>query len=648
MGLMDAARGVLEDRLGVAIRPTQEVERMQEGWDRARQLAEEAEDLAFHSLNYWQGRPVEMVFERRQRLAQRARVAFWQDPIGGRTTEMLADFALGNGLSIPSAEDDEVQEVIDRAWKDPKNQEVLTSFDAQRAVSNTLKTQANLFPAAYIRAGKVRVSFLDADTIRDVVPDPEDELRPLYYIGHRRIFRWNVQEDRPEFEELTESGKPKVTYYEHWRNVEDAKREREEEPGLEPLPNVPQEKLDPGRALVHHVRTNRLERQHFGVPSAARSLRFLSAMNQFTESRVSKALASAAFVARRVVRGGPSQVTKAAGSVLNQVGELGAAYRGELGGAPIGDPETQYGQTPPPAASWWTANPGDQLESLDLKSGGGEAQADAQIIRAPIASSEGWGQHYIGDASNANLATATTLELPVLMMVSAWQELLEGLYRWFTDLAIEAAVRAGELGGVTERGQTERTLTELRITEAEDKAEMERRTEKSLDYKFEMPYPGRRNLPDVMGAVQQVIAAMATIGANEPLLEQAMIFMLSHGFQVTDSTEIVEEIMEAYRKNREEAKKAMEKMQGDPNADPNADPEAETEGGEGASQYGEKRKGSPPQEQMGGAQESWIPEELRSDITGFAEDAGELFRRHVEEPARIAALAVNGASEPRS
>jgi hypothetical protein len=649
MPLFDTAREFLAERLGYALVPTERLDQMQEEYSRAHSIVQDAEELSYHALGYFSGRPVEMVFEKRQRLAQRARIAFWQDPLAGRSTEFLADFSLGNGIQIPRAEEERVQQVIDRAWKDPKNEEVLTAFDAQRSTSNTLKTQANVLLAAYIRAGRIRVTWLDADTIRDVVPDPEDELRPLYYVGARRVFKWNVDQDRPEFEELTEDGKPKVTYYKHWRNVEAAEEEREADSSLEPLPVIPPAKQAPGDPVVLHVRTNRLERQHFGIPSAARSLRFYSAMNQFTEARVSKALAAAAFVAKRVMRGGPSQIAKAAGSILQQAGEL-AEWRGELGGAPKPyEPVTPEGQPPPPSGSWWAANAGDQLESLDLKTGGGEAQADAQIIRAPIAAAEGIGQHYLGDASNANLATASTLELPAMMVIQAWQELLEAIYRWFTDRAIEAAVRDGELGGLTDRGDHAKALTELCISEEEDKAEMERRTKSKLDYKFEMPYPGRRNLPDVISAFGALTGATTTLGlgVNEPLVETALDFLLTHGFQLANATDVIEAIMDAWRKAREEAERELEELRKagmDPN-NPQAGGYQWSPNGGGKngktddlrSQYGERRRTPPPKGDMG---ESWIPREIRADISGFEEDAEELFTRLVLDPAKIAMLQI--------
>jgi hypothetical protein len=76
-----------------------------------------------------------------------------------------------------------VQKVIDEAWSDAKNEEKLTGFIAQRKLSNELLTAGELFITLYTANGRVRVGKLDADTVVDIVPDPEDEERPLWYLA---------------------------------------------------------------------------------------------------------------------------------------------------------------------------------------------------------------------------------------------------------------------------------------------------------------------------------------------------------------------------------------------------------------------------------------------------------------------------------
>jgi len=1011
---LEQLREAVEERVGISVRSRDTVATLEESAEQFKTFAMEAGEMAYQALTHLNQRPHEMPRERRNRIAQKARQAFVSDPLAGREVEMLADFALGNGVAMAEAKDDDVQEVIREAWKDANNQEKLTSFDAQRALSNTLRTDANLYLTGYRGNGKFRVGLVDGDSVTDFVPDPEDRLRPLWYVTKTRKIMWDFDKDVPKFESDGEGGQPKekVTYYPHWRNYAEAKSEREarDEPALQ---EPPEHKKDPGEAVIFHLRINRLTEQIFGTPPFARSLRFYchdeetetltaegwkglaelrerwadgsalqlaavddhgvlryetpsamaddhfegemlafrargmdmlvtpnhrmalsgggftqadvaggsripavahlasptaiqevvlpavyeheeaalttsrargaaerrtrvlaalaggasmpdvavregitrqrvwqlagdrrsshpkaqrseqrldadgffswlgwwiaegdsrgvvtqkltsdrlravqeacrgsglagtertdgvmwqwraarpkqlmawirenaglgaankrvpsvvfdasveqqervldglmggdgtptdwaqkggryctvsrqladdvqrlvvntgrratvrwvdrsrwgmrgiwtvsialtptwrlpvaeevpykgavycftvpsgrlitrrrgavaitgnSAMNQFTESRVAKAQAAATFVARNVLKGGPKQLAQSAQSVLQRTGELGTS--GGFGEDQLDEPARRKNPSP---GSFLFQNEQEKLESLNLSTGGGEAQADAQIIRAPLAASSGFGQHYLGDASNANLATATTLELPVLMMVQAWQEVLEQLFRWFTDMAIEEAVSSGRLGGAGNREDGDKPLSELRLTEAEDKAEAEKRTGKDLSYTFEMPYPGRRNLPDVLAAATTMLG-IPTLGTNEEMTKVILGFVLTHGLQLAEPSDTLEAIMEEWRKAREEADKqaeeerqaAIAQMQGgDPNAPSNASDDDE------GSQNGEKRRGKDPSGDMGEELEH-VPVDLRPGVEMLDAEVNELFRELVADPA---------------
>ena len=125
------------------------------------------------------------------------------------------------------------------------------------------------------------------------------------------------------------------------------------------------------------------------------------------------------------------------------------------------------------------------------------------------------------------------------------------MFRWFVDLVIQEAVRAGRLGGLAERpaleeseGPAERlTLSELRLSEADERAEMEARTGKDLTYTFEMPYPGRRNLPDVVTAVTSLAQSYDPAGVNVPLRRELLYFFARDGLGVDDPKRWVEEIL---------------------------------------------------------------------------------------------------------
>lgn len=650
------------------MQPTPRVRALEESAREYSAFQGQAQELAYSTLDYFNSRPQEIRPERRQRLAQRSRVAFISDPLAGREVEMLADFAFGRGIGRPRCVDKTVQEVVDEAWTEPGNVAELTGFGAQRAASNDLKTQANLLALLFEGGGTVKVGWMNFDDVIDVVPDPENRRRALYYLARERHYRWNTKTNSPAFDEATMGplGMPKLKYYPHWQNLELAEKERDADPSLEPLPVIEPDRLGAGK--VYPVSINRLGEQHFGIPPFARSLRFYSAMNQFTEARVTMAQAATAFVAKRVIRGTPSMVRRQAESVLNQSGELSS--RDVMGSGDFGrmsEERRAWGggrQAPIPPGSIWNENESDTLQSLSLNSGAGQAQQDASIIRAPISASSGFGQHYLGDASNANLATATTLELPVLMLVQTWQQYFEELYTWFVDRVIESAVNAGRLGGniasADALAEGDKPLGELRLSEALDKRQAEKLTGKDFRFTFEMPKPGRRALPDVTAFVTQTLIAFDPMGTNLALRRALLAFAVSEGLQIDDVQGLVDEafppnvalvpLPDAGGGNPLSTVLLGQtaRIQRDLTTAPKKPHKSGPDGAPAATGTGAKQQSTAPDKAKGsGAMQAaeWLPDDLRPSIDRYVEASGDLFAALVSTPAVAAALQIEPAAE---
>lgn len=646
----------LTEWTGLTVADASQYGELQEAAGQLNAVLDEAEDLADRALDMVHGVPREAEILHRRVYAKRSRTAFIHDPLAGAEANLRANFAFGKGISRPEANDESVQQVIDRAWDDPVNARKLTSYAAQRKRSNDLLTEANLFPTYFERNGRIRVAFLNPGEVTDIVPDPEDDEVPLYYVAHKVRQEWDFDADmpKPTIGVEMDGGRERVYYYAHWRFVEAAFQWAAEQGGSKPPLPPPQKQAAGG---VEHIAINQIGRTHFGIPPWTRSLRFYSAMNQLTEAQVQMRQGAASIIAQRTRRGGQKDIQKLAGNVLSMVGEFGAKRFGATGrpsDPPNAGPGTEppVGKAPPPAGSWLSTNEGERLEAVNLSSGASQAAQDAQIVRAPIAASSGFGQHYLGDASSTNLATATTLELPTLMEVSAWQETFEGLYRWFIDRAIESAVRAGQLGGIISEASTPtdtRPLNELRLPE--DKEEMERRTGIDLSYSFEMPYPGRRNLPDVTSSVVSLIAAIDPLGVNVPLRRKALDFYARHGLQVDDPAAWVDEVLPEDPAEQIPGSVGFG-MLGQGGEEGEGDEEEGTANAKGdgresteRSQRGERRKGGPPSREMGGGPkaremlDAVLLEGLTIDpdalTAAVVADAGQEFGALMSDPAAL-------------
>jgi hypothetical protein len=558
--------------MGKTVLDVKDAEQLRESAVAYDDLRAEAEELAYWTL-YRNGRKGEMRPERLARLAHRCRTALVQDPLAGAEADLLANFGFGKGVGVPGAEDEDVQQVIREAWTDGVNEQKLTSFAAQRLRSNQLLTDSNLFVVAYRGKGRVKIGFIDPDRVVDIVTDPDDEERPLYYVVEDRAgAEWDFENDMPKAGSMMGPGIPTnptggaipVTYWPHWRNVEDVDIERRDA-GLPPL-----EKPDPrktAKGVVEHFAWNRVGNALMGTPVWARTLRFYSAMNMLLESHVAMAEAASSFIAKQGLTGSPDQITRSANNILSQTGEIGAA---RFGGGP--DPDAAFdlgggrvGRPGPAPGSFLQENESSKLESLSLNSGAGQMMQTAQIVRAPIAAASGFGQNYLGDPSSTNLAGATSLELPTMMTVQAWQQFFVGVFSWFVDIVLETAIRAGRLNdavdrakkdaedqdpedwdqdgdGVPDREQDNRPLTELRLREADDRKELEARTGKLFDYTISMPYPGRRNLPDVVTTVTTVKQAFDPESKNVPLM-RGMLLFLAKEMNLDDPVAAVDEWM---------------------------------------------------------------------------------------------------------
>lgn len=650
MTFLDSLRERAETATGLAFRPVEEVARLEEVASQYDALSNEAEELAIHVMDYVSGRPQEVQADRRRALSQKSRVAIIRDPLAGAEANLRANFAFGSGIPKPQAADEEVQKIIDEAWDDPVNKRKLTGFEAQRHRSNEMLAAANLFPVAFRKNGRVRIGFHDADLVTDVVTAEEDDETPLWYVVRRKRSKWDFEmHTQVPLPDTQYDGLEQVWYVKHWRNVDDAEKDAADW-GTEKPPKPPESKVLDGD--MEHFRINRVGRTQFGVPPMARTLRFYSAMNQLTEAQVAMRQAAATIVAKRTRRGGPKDLMKAAGTIMGRSGELASARFGASprNAGPGTDPP--YAAAPPPAGSFWMENEGDNLQAVNLSSGSSQAAQDAQIVRAPIAAAVGFGQHYLGDPGSTNLATASTLELPTQMEVSAWQETFEQLLRWFVDLALEEAVRAGRLGGmagVDSDGGDARPLNELRIEE--DRAEMERRTDLDLSYSLEMPYPGRRNLTDVTQTVSAVMAAYDPGMRNNEMRRGFLDFLLRHGLQVEDPARLVDEmwpedgpdyVKEQVKREEEDRQLALDaykQQNGPPNPDPDADRSAAPqlnkdprESGD-KSQYGERRRATPPSPGMAQSlEEQMLPPELRSLLHG---DVDAEFAKILDDPRML-------------
>lgn len=461
----------------------------------------------------------DLPYENRLRMVREAREAWLRDPLAGAVVDLMNKFVFGRGVPMPRARDPKVQEVLEAVWNDPDNQAVLTGTQAQIALGTDLTIQANLYVAFFDHGddGKVKVGLVPHDSVRAAVRHPRNRQRILYFVSQVREYEWDFDAHRMK----AKAEVPKTRYYEHW-----ALRASEEESARagERLPAPAKADLAKGR--VYHIALNRTTEMAFGVPEFQRILPWVSSYNAFMAARVDMMRAAASLIMKAKAKGTPAQVRKAAEQQLTRRGPLGSAALPVQNEPPL---------VPPMNASTLFENESIDFQPLNLNSGAGQAAQDGAMIRSQVSASSGWPQHYLGASENAGLATATSLELPILKGVELRQELIEGLYRALFDRAIERAVETGVLS---------------REPDAEDGADVgeaatpddEREAERDLSYEFAMPNPLKRVLADLVSAATNVARSFDPNNTNLELSRVLLQIVLAEGFEVQDPAGLVKRI----------------------------------------------------------------------------------------------------------
>lgn len=573
---IEEAAGQTVTVAGHALVPEEKLAVLEAGFDDYRSLQRELELIGFGLFDFANRQPNEIASHTRRRIVQRARVVWANDPQAGAAVELMNDFVFGRGVPRPRCKDTKVQAWVDEAWDDPDNQEVLTTFEAQLALGIDLAVQSNLFMLVFDEGadGKVKLSILRHDDVIGAVPDPEKRHRVCYYIAHQIRVDWDYTNDRPAQPDFSINDKP--WYYEQWRNVELALNEEGRD---QPFVPAPSNRVKPGK--VYHVRINRGTEQIFGVPRFQRTLRWYSAYNDYVKDRLDIVKAAAAVIVKNKIKGTPDQVARDATMLISKASQLTAHI------PPQGFTAGSLG-----AAGMWHENDTSTLAPFNMDTRAGNAQADAQIIRAPISAAERWTQAYMGDASNSNLASATSLELPILKMVEARQEVFEQLLRWFIDRVIEKGVESGSIPKLLDPGETEpdrepmtdqeiqsslyetceaeiaagRVIQEVArvqgvreemwlvvssdgtgkisytlVESYEDKGDDEAETQRNLGYEFKMPSPLRRMMTDLVTAVQLIATTFDPNNTNPNLSRILLTVALGEGLEVQDAPELVDQ-----------------------------------------------------------------------------------------------------------
>ncbi len=321
----------------------------------------------------------------RREMFDQAFEAWLSDPLAGHIIDLTTWFVMGEGVTI-ATDDERAQTFINEFWTSSES-----GWDTlQVQISNELQVFGEIFLRLFVNpiSGRINVGLIDPREIEDIAFSP-DNGKPSRYLRRytRRVYRESQAGQYGGFE-----------------------YDEEEE-----------EETIPADEIIH-LSVNRLSSGSRGISELYRVLPWLELYSQWLRDRVSLNRARASFAYLRKVPGSPSQSKE------------------------VFEKDALTGRVKPPrAGSVLVVSQGEDWQVLHPSVGADDAREDGRALKLMIAAGSGIFEHYFGDPSTGNLATAKSMELPMIKKFEARQRLLGSFYRGLFGRVIGEAKSAGRL-----------------------------------------------------------------------------------------------------------------------------------------------------------------------------------------------------------
>lgn len=323
-----------------------------------------------------------------------------------------------------SEENDQIRDIIESFWKDSDNRLVLTSHRAMQEMLDDVVTDGEKFYACFADQAEpyVKVTEIPLNEIDGIIYNPDNRAEPVLYRRKFRKLKYDGVNDRYE-----PDGEPQVKYYLDYR-ITDEKWSK-----LKKTIKIPAAKLNTD-AKVRHVYINPLwtKTGKRGISELYSSREWFRVFREFMEGRAAINQAAQAISYKRKIKGGPTAVA-----------QFGGKFGGLSVGPTAGD-EVQRLTRPMPGATY-DSNEAVDLEWMKTDTGAAGAAQDAKMLLTTAGAGVGTMAHYFGEGGDANLATAQSMELPMVKSYEDWQQWIEDEYKEWIRYSLTVALQDDEL-----------------------------------------------------------------------------------------------------------------------------------------------------------------------------------------------------------
>lgn len=338
----------------------------------------------------------------------------------GKVKDTGDEYGPGEKTSAePSEDSDPIRIIVEAFWNDPDNKLILTSHRAMQEMLDDVVTDGEKFYACFVDKAEpyLKVTEIPINEIDGIIYNPDNRVEPVLY---RRKFHKLVYDGENDM--YKPDGQPQVKYYMDYRITDEKWAE------LKKTIQIPASKLETEKK-IRHVYINPIWTKNGkrGVSELYASREWFRVFREFMEGRAAINQAAQAISYKRKIKGGPTAV---------------AQFQGKFGGLPVGNSygtETQKLTRPLPGATY-DSNEAVDLEWMKTDTGAAGAAQDAKMLLTTGGAGVGVMAHYFGEGGDANLATAQSMELPMVKTYEDWQQWVEEEYEEWIHYVLVTAI----------------------------------------------------------------------------------------------------------------------------------------------------------------------------------------------------------------
>ena len=347
-----------------------------------------------------------------ERMIKRVKLYYVNNPLAANWVHLTTAFVFGEGVGTPKCQDVKLQKVIDEFWNDPDNKIALTTVQAQHLLCNKLQYEGNLFFVKFTdELGNVKLRVLDTIEVADVIKDEDDKMRSNFYKVAKKTRKYNFKSD--SYETTT----TEYIYYPD-KDCEDFTSF-----------GIPPKKLI-NDAKIIHVKINCDINDKYGIPELYRGLDWMQAHKNMAGDLATLIKSLSTIAWKKKVKGSAAQVSSIAQALTSK---------------------TSLKNIQNSAGQMQVENDGISLESVDVKQGGTDINIKGmREMKLMMCAGSQIPEHYWGDPSTGNLATSTSMELPVLKKFLNYQSLWTMIFDTILEEVIIEKVNVGLLSGTVE------------------------------------------------------------------------------------------------------------------------------------------------------------------------------------------------------